>query len=155
MAICKNCGQQVNDLDPFCGNCGAAIIASANTNVCSNCGNILQEEMTFCDKCGQNVEKLIKPEPKPVSIPRPMTSPVSVPNPTPVSPEHSSESSGIWGIVFAVLAPIIAWNWYSVLGVSLCVLSIIMGVKSKKNSVIAAGVISAVVLVIMLIYAYS
>ncbi len=152
MAICKNCGQQVDDHASFCGKCGAPISAADKTIVCKNCGNVIPEGLIFCDKCGQRVEPptpVVKPVPAP--IPRPMP-PVPVPVP---SVSDSAKSLSIWGIVLAVLAPIIAWNWYDALGLVLCVASVIMGVRSKKSAAIVAGVISAVVVVFMFIYAYA
>jgi hypothetical protein len=163
MAICKYCGQQLDDGSSFCGKCGKPVISKGGKTVCGKCGNELQEGQIFCDKCGQRVEA-----PAPVPAPRPAPTPAPTPNPAPIykpmpTPVPAPTPSGtgsdknieIWAIVLAVLAPIIAWNWYDSLGLVLCAASVIMGVKSKKGAAIAAGIISAVVVLFMFIYAYA
>lgn len=159
MAICKNCGQQVDDNATFCGKCGSPVSAAGGTIICANCGNEIPKGMIFCDKCGQIVEppkpapRPVPPAPVPAPIPRPVP-PMPAPTPSP-SVSDNAKTLSIWGIVFAVLAPIIAWNWNDVLGLVLCFTSVVVGIRSKKAAAIAAGVISAFVVICMFIYAYS
>jgi hypothetical protein len=164
MAICKYCGQPVDDSASFCAKCGAPVASEDSPAVCGNCGNELQEGQIFCDKCGQRVEApapapVPAPIPTPVLIPKPAPNPIPRPTPIPApSPSSTVESNKvmiIWAFALAVLAPIIAWNWSDAFGLALCAASVVMGFKSKKGAAIAAGIISGVIILFMYISVYA
>lgn len=48
--FCKNCGQQLNENQAVCLNCG--INVGEGNKYCHNCGNELPESADVCLKCG-------------------------------------------------------------------------------------------------------
>ncbi|MDE5969142.1 MAG: zinc ribbon domain-containing protein, partial [Muribaculaceae bacterium] len=58
MAICKKCGNNLDDSAKFCVNCGTPVSAEpqASTPFCTNCGAKLEPGVKFCTECGSAVE---------------------------------------------------------------------------------------------------
>jgi TM2 domain-containing membrane protein YozV len=52
---CKNCGQQLNENQAICLNCGVSV--ENGTKYCHNCGNELPENADFCINCGVATKK--------------------------------------------------------------------------------------------------
>jgi hypothetical protein len=50
---CPSCGEHVNDLDAFCGGCGAKV---ERKPVCRSCGFEPSKPDVFCRRCGSKVE---------------------------------------------------------------------------------------------------
>lgn len=48
--FCKNCGQEMNDNQAICLNCG--VKTGVGNKFCNNCGNQVEETAQFCLKCG-------------------------------------------------------------------------------------------------------
>lgn len=48
--FCKNCGQQLNENQAICLNCGVNV--GDGNKYCQNCGNELPENAAVCLKCG-------------------------------------------------------------------------------------------------------
>lgn len=48
--FCKNCGQQLNENQAICLNCGVNV--GTGNKYCHNCGNELPENAAVCLKCG-------------------------------------------------------------------------------------------------------
>lgn len=53
MMKCTNCGQEINEHDRFCGNCGYKVMPVSKN--CPNCGAILQEGARVCAYCGYEI----------------------------------------------------------------------------------------------------
>ena len=53
--FCKNCGQQLNENQAICLNCGVNV--GDGNKYCQNCGNELPENAAVCLKCGVAVTK--------------------------------------------------------------------------------------------------
>jgi len=60
---CTNCGAEVSNNTPFCGNCGASMIVTTapisndDEKRCENCGAALNEDLAFCTNCGQKIAR--------------------------------------------------------------------------------------------------
>ncbi len=48
--FCKNCGQEMNDNQAICLNCG--VKTGVGNKFCNNCGNAVEENAEVCLKCG-------------------------------------------------------------------------------------------------------
>lgn len=48
--FCKNCGQEMNDNQAICLNCGVKV--GVGNKFCNNCGNAVDENAEVCLKCG-------------------------------------------------------------------------------------------------------
>lgn len=49
---CKYCGNEINENDEFCGNCGKSLTIN---NICPFCGTENEDGDIFCGKCGKNM----------------------------------------------------------------------------------------------------
>lgn len=58
--VCKNCGNQVTELDKFCGSCGSQVENEAAATVesgvqCEKCNANVPHDANFCGCCGTNL----------------------------------------------------------------------------------------------------
>ena len=54
MAICTECGKEVDDEARFCANCGTEMVKEeeSQTKFCTNCGFEMEKATKFCPECG-------------------------------------------------------------------------------------------------------
>ncbi len=58
IAVCPNCGAEVDAENPFCPGCGTKMpeIAKSDDKIfCTNCGARIQKDSRFCTSCGQMI----------------------------------------------------------------------------------------------------
>ncbi len=57
IAVCPNCGSQVDAENPFCPNCGAKMPETVKDDraFCPHCGAKVAKESIFCTSCGKKI----------------------------------------------------------------------------------------------------
>jgi hypothetical protein len=104
MALCKSCGNQVEESASFCTTCGQPMPASAHPSsavtatrpVCSGCGAQCNPDSKFCTECGHGLTT--EPVPKvgaavPILASHPPPADEPMVTPTPVLPMASAPVS--------------------------------------------------------------